>query len=76
MWAVMTIFSRIFDSLMLFGLLKWDEVYVTPMGITLWANIVGEVFLGMAFAVKALIGALILLKRKKLMSDNGYKLCN
>ena len=75
-WAVMTIFSRIFDSLMLFGLLKWDEVYVTPMGITLWANIVGEVFLGMAFAVKALIGALILLKRKKLMSDNGYKLCN
>ena len=61
---------------MLFGLLKWDEVYVTPMGITLWANIVGEVFLGMAFAVTALTGALILLKRKKLMSNNGYKLCN
>ena len=75
-WAVMTIFCRIFDSLMLFGLLKWDEVYVTPMGITLWANIVGEVFLGMAFAVTALTGALILLKRKKLMSNNGYKLYN
>jgi hypothetical protein len=61
----MTIFSRIFDSLMLFGLLKWDEVYVTPVGVTLWWNIVSEVFLGMAFAVTALIGALILLKRSK-----------
>tara|TARA_B110000495_G_C22355565_1_gene233368 strand:- start:11 stop:199 length:189 start_codon:yes stop_codon:yes gene_type:complete len=61
----MTIFSRIFDSLMLFRLLKWDEVYVTPVGVTLWWNIVSEVFLGMAFAVTALIGALILLKRSK-----------
>ena len=61
---------------MLFGLLKWDEVYVPPMGITLWANILSEVFLGMAFAVTALTGALILLKRKELMSNNGYKLCN
>jgi hypothetical protein len=64
-WAVMTIFSRIFDSLMLFGLLKWDEVYVMPVGVTFWSNVVSEVFLGMAFAVTALIGALILLKRSK-----------
>lgn len=63
-WAVMTIFSRIFDSLMLFGLFALDEVYVRPMGITLWANIVSEVFLGMVFAVTALTGALILLKGK------------
>ena len=61
---------------MLFGLLKWDEVYVAPMGITLWANIVSEVFLGMAFAVTALTGALILLKRKKFISNNGCKLYN
>jgi len=60
-WVIMTIFIRIFDSLMIFGLLKWDEIYVTPVDVTLWSNIVVEVFLGMAFAVTALIGALILL---------------
>ena len=65
MWAVMTIFSRIFDSLMLFGLLKWDEVYLTPVGVTLWSNNVSEVFFGIAFAATALTGALILLKGKK-----------
>ena len=60
-WAIITIFSRIIDSLMLFGLFKWDQIYLTPVGVTLWSNIVSEVLLGMAFTVTALIGALILL---------------
>ena len=34
---------------------------MTTVGVTLWSKIVREVFLGIAFAVKALIGALILL---------------
>jgi len=46
---------------MLFGLFKWDEIYLTPVGVTLWSNIVSEVLVGMAFTVTALIGALILL---------------
>ena len=50
---------------MLFGLLKWDEVYLTPVGVTLWSNNVSEVFFGIAFAATALTGALILLKGKK-----------
>jgi hypothetical protein len=60
-WATITFFSRIFDSLMLFGLFKWGEIYLTPVGVTLWSNIMSEVILGMAFTVTALIGALILL---------------
>ena len=75
-WAVMTIFSRIFDSLMLFGLLKWDEVYVTPMGITLWANIVGEVFFRHGFRCDSSHRCANSSKKKKLMSNNGYKLYN
>jgi hypothetical protein len=62
----MTIFSRIFDSLMLFRLLKWDEVYVTPVGVTPWSNIVSKVFLGTAFTVTALIGVLSLVKKVKI----------
>ena len=62
----MTIFSRIFDSLMLFRLLKWDEVYVTSVGVTPWSNIVSKVFLGKTFTVTALIGVLSLVKKVKI----------
>ena len=60
-WAIITVCSRILDSLMLFGLLKWDEVYLTPKGVILWSNVVSEVVLGMTFTFTALVGALILL---------------
>jgi len=50
---------------MLFRLLKWDEVYVTPVGVTPWSNIVSKVFLGKAFTVTALIGVLSLVKKSK-----------
>ena len=62
----MAIFSKIFDSLMLFRLLKWDEVYVTPVVVTPWSNIVSKVFLGKAFTVTALIGVLSLVKKVKI----------
>ena len=60
-WAVLTIGARILDTLMLFGVVKWDEIYVTPQGPTLWSNVVSEVIFGMAFAVTALLGSLMLL---------------
>ena len=49
----------------LFRLLKWDEVYVTPVGVTPWSNIVSKGFLGKAFTVTALIGVLSLVKKSK-----------
>ena len=60
-WAFLTIGARIFDILMLFGVLKWSEIYVTPEGPTLWSNVVSEVIFGMSFAVTALLGSLMLL---------------
>ena len=60
-WAVLSIGARILDILMLFGVVKWDEIYVTPQGPTLWSNVISEVIFGMAFIVTALIGSLMLL---------------
>jgi hypothetical protein len=60
-WAVLTIGARILDTLMLFGVVKWSEIYVTPEGPTLWSNVVSEVIFGMAFAATALLGSLMLL---------------
>ena len=60
-WAFVTFGARILDTLMLFGVVKWSVVYVTPVGAALWSNIVSEVVFGMAFTVTALVGALMLL---------------
>ena len=60
-WAFATLGARIIDTLMLFGVVKWNAVYVTPSGAVLWSNVVSEVAFGNAFAVTALVGAMILL---------------
>ena len=60
-WAFATLGARIIDTLMLFGVVKWSAVYVTPSGAVLWSNVVSEVAFGNAFAVTALVGAMILL---------------
>ena len=53
-WAFATLGARIIDTLMLFGVVKWSAVYVTP-------NVVSEGAFGTAFTVTALVGALMLL---------------
>tara|TARA_B100000686_G_C16773352_1_gene966726 strand:+ start:1852 stop:2355 length:504 start_codon:yes stop_codon:yes gene_type:complete len=60
-WAFVTVGTRILDTLMLFGVVTWSAVYVTPVGPTLWSNIISEVVFGMTFSVAALVGALLLL---------------
>jgi len=60
-WAVVTFGARILDTLMLFGVVKWNAVYVTPVGATLWSNIISEVVFGVAFNGAALVGSLMLL---------------
>jgi len=53
--------SRIIDTLMLFAMVKWSAVYVTPKGAVFLSNIVSEVFVGAAFTITALIGSFMLL---------------
>ncbi len=68
-WAFLTIGARILDTLMLFGIVKWSAVYITPVGAVLWSNIVSEVVFGNGFTVTALIGALILLIRPQVLGS-------
>ena len=60
-WAFVTFATRILDTLMLFGLVTWSAVYVTPTGPTLWSNVMSEIVFGMTFCVAALVGSLMLL---------------
>lgn len=34
-WAFMSLIVRIVDTLMLFGIVKWNAVYITPVGAVL-----------------------------------------
>ena len=56
-WAFATLGARVLDTLMLFGIVKLDEVYKTPSGAVLSSNIVTEVVIGNLYAATALIGA-------------------
>tara|TARA_B110000858_G_scaffold198538_1_gene266484 strand:- start:1858 stop:2322 length:465 start_codon:yes stop_codon:yes gene_type:complete len=60
-WAAITLSARILDILMLFGIVKWSEIYITPVGPTLWSNVVSEIVFGMTFTVTALVGSMMLL---------------
>jgi hypothetical protein len=60
-WAVFTIVSRAIDTLMLFGVIRWSDVYKTPQGAVLWSNVVSEVVIGNAFVLAAAVGALAML---------------
>ena len=59
-WAVITICSRVIDTLMLFGVIKWGDIYETPEGAILWSNLVSEVFFANSFTVTAFVGAMML----------------
>lgn len=61
MWAAITASVRVFDTLMLFGVVKFDAVYITPTGAVLASNIISEVLIGNAYTMTALVGSLMLL---------------
>ena len=56
-WSSMTVGARILDTLMLFGVVKLSEIYVTPDGAVLASNIVSEVIIGNLFVLCALVGS-------------------
>ncbi|MEM9644544.1 MAG: hypothetical protein AAF989_06090 [Planctomycetota bacterium] len=60
-WAIATVLFRVVDTLMLFGIVKWDMIYVTPSGLVFWSNVISEAIIGMAFAMTALFGSVKLL---------------
>jgi len=63
-WASMTCCVRVLDVLMLFGIVKWSSIYLTPSGAVLWSNVVSEIVFGMTFAITAFVGSSILLSGK------------
>ena len=56
-WSAATLGARVLDTLMLFGVVKLDEVYTTPSGGVLVSNIITEVVIGNLYAVTSLVGA-------------------
>jgi hypothetical protein len=60
MWAGITLCVRVVDTCMLFGWVRWDDVYVTPVGPVLWSNVVSELVVGVPYNIAALVGALLL----------------
>jgi hypothetical protein len=60
-WASATLLFRVVDTLMLFGVIQWNALYVAPSGWVLWSNVISEVMIGVAFATAALLGSVNLL---------------
>ena len=60
-WAGITCCIRVLDVLMLFGIVKLEQIYVTPTAAVFWSNVISEVLFGVLFNVTALAGALHLL---------------
>ena len=60
-WASATVAFRVFDTLMLLGVVRWDSIYIKPVGPVLWSNLISEVVLGTTFAIAALVASLRLL---------------
>ena len=62
-WAFASLGARIVDILMLFGVVRWSDVYITPSGAVLASNVVSEVLVGFTYTVCAGVGAFFLLFR-------------
>ena len=60
-WSAITVCARILDTLMLFGIVKINSIYITPTGIILYSNIVSEVIIALPYAIFALAGSTLLL---------------
>ena len=64
-WSISSVISRGLDIMMLFGIVKWSSVYVTPEGPVLISNIISEILFGFTFNLLALIGTLIIYIRSR-----------
>ena len=56
-WAAITFCVRIFDTLMLFGIVKFDDIYVTPHGAVLISNVISEIVIAFPYCLLAAIAA-------------------
>ena len=61
MWSGITLGVRVLDVLMLFGIVRIDDIYHAPSGAVLYANIVSEIVIAIPYTLLALVGSLMLL---------------
>ncbi|MCG8452120.1 MAG: hypothetical protein MI717_02925 [Spirochaetales bacterium] len=64
-WSLSSVISRFFDILMLFGILKWETIYITPNGAVLISNIISEIVFGFCFNLMALVGTVLLIRKHR-----------
>ena len=60
-WSGITLGVRVLDVLMLFGIVRIDDIYHAPSGAVLYANIVSEIVIAIPYTLLALVGSLMLL---------------
>ena len=67
-WASITFCVRIFDILMLFGVVKFGDIYITPHGPVLVTNIISEICVAMPYTMLAMLAAVMLLRQAHSMA--------
>ena len=60
-WSGITLCVRVLDVLMLFGIVVINDIYETPHGAVLTANIVSEIIVAIPYNLLAFIGSMKLL---------------
>ena len=61
-FSLATAGSRILDTLMLLGIVRWGDVYETPSGAVFYSNLISEIIFGNCYTITAFIGSIMLLK--------------
>ena len=61
-WTLATLGSRIYDFLLLFGIVKNASIYTTPGSTVLAANFISEILVAVPYALVALLGSLMMLR--------------
>ena len=64
-FSLVTAGSRILDTLMLLGIVRWGDVYETPSGAVFYSNLISEIIFGNCYTITAFIGSIMLLKFPK-----------
>ena len=57
-WSGLTLCVRVLDGLMLFGVVTIEEIYPSPKGPILYANVVSEIVIAGPYALLAFVGSL------------------
>ena len=59
-WSGITLGVRVLDVLMLFGIVRIEDIYHTPSGAVLYANIISEIVIAVPYNLLAFTGSMML----------------